>query len=624
MLGYCKRILVVDLTAKRISEEQILSDSLELVVGGSGLGVKLMLDKLGDKIASLNPLAPDSPILFLTGPLAGSGLPGTGRMAACAKSPLTNLWGESNVGGNMAAYLKSIGYDGVLITGRADEPVILNISSKGVQLTSAKELWGEDTYTVTDNIWRKQSNSKKRPAVLAIGQAGENLVPYAAIVHNKSHVLGRTGMGAVMGSKLLKAIVLDSKTRDADTPTELFDLRKKLNKKLQDSIIIQALGAFGTLSSLDMGALRGDVPIKNWQLGEWDEMEKINGSAMTDTILVKRKSCLGCPVGCKRVVEVTEGPYKVPRGAGPEYETVTTFGTMCLVDDLGVIAKANELCNRYGMDTISCGATIAFAMDCYEKGLINSEECDHMELTWGNGEAIIKLLKNIAMGKGFGKRLSKGSAALAKELGPEAEKYVTTVKGLEAPMHDPRSAHGVGLAYATGARGACHVSCRTMAVEHGASYYPKIGIDELYEGQTSQGKAEVVVKSQNLGAVQGGAAIICELAAMGFDDQDLCDMLSVVSGENWTMDKIMEAGERIWLLKRIFNLLCGLKPADDNLPQQLLRPLSEGGAAESVPDMELMLKEFYNLRGLSEQGFPREARLNELGLNSYAQLLKQV
>ncbi|HZW83219.1 MAG TPA: aldehyde ferredoxin oxidoreductase family protein [Candidatus Deferrimicrobium sp.] len=617
MQGCCGQILCVDLTTREFTEQAITENDRTMILGGSGLGVKLLLDELGSKLSTLDPLAADNPLYFLAGPLAGSNLPGTSRMVICAKSPLTGIWGESNVGGNAPVYLKSLGYEGIKLTGKASEPLILELGEDGAQLLPAGELWGQDTYLVTEILQGEQTGIKK-PAVLAIGQAGENLLPFAGVVHNKGHVAGRTGMGAVMGSKGLKAIVLNYKpSPKINTP-----LRTELINKLRENILMQALGAFGTLAVIDLGVMRGDVPIKNWAQGEWDAVEQINGESMADNILVGRKSCHGCPVGCKRQVKVATPGYEVQPGPGPEYETVGTFGTMCLIDDLNVIAKANELCNRYGLDTITCGSTISFALEAFERGLITAEECDNLDLAWGKGDVVLQLIEKIARNEGVGKRLAKGSWALAQELGPEAQKLVTTVKKLEAPMHDPRGTHGLGLAYATGYRGACHVSCRTMAVEQGAALYLGLGLDGSYEGQTSEGKAQLVTISQNLGSVIGGACIICELASNGLDEQDLCSMLRTHVGIDFSIEDILHIGERIWILKRIFNVLCGLKPEDDTLPERLLTPLESGAATGSVPDLKHMLDEFYTLRSLEHNGVPSENKLKELGLEQYLGLVQ--
>jgi len=619
MQGYCGQILSINLTTREISTLELSEEDRRQVLGGSGLGVKLILDELGSKLANLDPLAPENPLYFLTGPLAGSNFPGTSRMVVCTKSPLTGIWGESNVGGTAAVYLKSLGYDGIKICGQASEPLVLEVGDSGAELIAAGELWGLDAYSVADKFWGELTGFKK-PAVLAIGQAGENLVSYAAIVHNKGHVAGRTGVGAVMGSKKLKAIVLNYKP----SPTYNKPLKQELVTKLKESIILQAIGAFGTLASLDMGMMRGDVPIKNWTQGEWDEAERINGGALEEGILIGRKSCQGCTVACKRHVQVDAPGYEVAPGPGPEYETVGTFGTMCLVDDLNVIAKGNEMCNRYGIDTITCGATIAFALECFERGLISRSECDNLDLSWGNGEAILELVKKTALKDGFGSRLAQGSWSLAQELGSEAQKLVTTVKKLEAPMHDPRGTHGLGLAYATGYRGACHVSCRTMSVEQGLCLYLELGLDGECDPLSSEGKAKMVKVSQDLGSILGGASIICELAGNGFDEEDLRAMLSSAIGLDLKIEELLLIGERIWILKRVFNLLCGLKPEDDTLPERLLTPLESSGPTQgTVPDIKLMLEQFYALRSLDRNGVPTLKKLEELNLEKYNSLVQR-
>lgn len=597
MSGYCGKLLMVNLSDGTIGVQPLGEDMTDLYMGGSGLAAAIFYRMTRGDPGEVDPLGADNPLIFMTGPLTGSLLPATGRMVACARSPLTGAWGESNAGGFWGTELKRAGFDGVAVTGTSPEPVILHIEDGSAKISKAGELWGADAYAVCEAL-------HPEGRVLTIGPAAENGVIFAGIVHDKRHVFGRSGMGAVMGSKLLKAVTVRGTGKiEVAGQDEIVDIRSRLLGKLRESYIIQALSAQGTNCNMDLGMMLGDVPVKNWQLGQWDAVENINGTAFQEGLQVGRATCFACPVGCKREIRVSSGDYATEKCPGPEYETVASFGTMCLVDNPEAIAKINDLCNRYGMDTITCGATLAFAIECFERGLLNREDTGGLELRWGEPSLLVELVKQIGENRGFGARLAGGSHRLAEELGPEAKNYLTTVKRLESPMHDPRSGHGLGLAYATSVRGACHVSSLTMHVEQGAAIFPLLGLGENeYQGQTSRGKAEMVKKTQDLGMVFGGAAMFCLLGGMVFNEEDLLDSLKAVAGRDWDLDRLMECGERIWRLKRHISNLCGTRAEDDMLPLRLLTPLEEGGSAGSVPDMDLMLGEYYKIRGLDESG----------------------
>lgn len=610
MHGYCGKLLHVDLSSGEINSHPLSTNLMDKYIGGSGVAAAIFYQLLGKSIQCVSPLSPDNPLIFMTGPLCGSGLPASGRMVACAKSPLTGNWSESNAGGFFGTELKRAGFDGIIVSGRAGEPVSLHIKDGMAELCSATELWGLDSYTVCDQL---------RPfgRVLTIGPAGEKAVTYANIIHDKHHYFGRTGLGAVMGSKQLKAITVQGSSRyvTADK-TGLANLRKRLLEKMTESYVIQALTAQGTNSTMDISAMMGDVPLKNWQLGEWDGLEAINGSAFVEEVQTGQSTCYACPVACKREAEVKAGPFATAKGPGAEYETVAAFGALCLVDDPKAITKINEMCNRYGLDTISCGATAAFAIECFEKGLLTENDTGGLQLSWSDPELLVELVKQIGEKRDFGKLLGEGSATLAKRIGPAAQALKTTVKGLEAPMHDPRAAHGMGLAYATAIRGACHVSSLSMQVEHGATLLPMLELDGYWEGQESNGKAAMVKKTQDLGSVFGGSAIFCLLGGIPFNESDLMESLRVTTGKNWDLSELMRCGERIWCLKRTIAHLCGLIAEDDQLPLRLVTPLTAGGAAGSVPDMTRMLGEYYHLRGIDENGHLLPEKLAELGLDS--------
>jgi aldehyde:ferredoxin oxidoreductase len=608
MDGYVGKILAVDLSSGE-SHSLALDPALaRKYIGGSGLAASLFLERLtatpADALDGANPL------IIMTGPVAGHQLPGSSRFAVCARSPLTGLWGESSCGGYFAPALKAAGYDGVVITGAASHPVYLLIQDGKAEVRPADDLWGLDTYAV-DDLLKAAHGGQAR--TLSIGVAGEKLVRFAAAVHDKGHVAGRTGMGAVMGSKRLKAVVALGRGKPtAADPKGIASLRKQVLARQADSLTAQTFHAFGTAGSLYVGSMMGDVPFQNWRTGVWDDdaLQGLDGTAMEVTILTGTPTCHSCSLACKRQVTVSDGPYLVPEGPGPEYETVAAFGTMLLNADLKSVAKANELCNRLGLDTISTGATIAFATEATEKGLLASD------LAWGNAAAALGMVEAIANRQGLGDLLAEGSQRAAARLGKGAEGLAVTVKGLEMAMHSPQAYHGLGIGYATAPRGACH-NAAGVYVLMGSVIYPELDLDGPFTEQSSEGKAVVSAKAQDFACIQNAAAF-CMLNNMNFTAPQVAQALAAVTGFRFTVEELIQTGERLWQLKHGINLLLGATAADDRLPERLLEPLEDGPAAGSVPDMTLMLAEFYAQRGLDAAGRPDRSRLGMLGLDDLA------
>ena len=343
MGGYCGRLLRVDLSTGTTDSEPLRQDLSDSYLGGSGSGARLLYEYLGDRLSSADPMGPENPLIFMTGPLSGTTLPSTARMTVNALSPLTGLWGEANAGGTLAARLKQAGYDGIIITGAAVEPVYLLITAEKAELLPAVELWGRDTYNTTEILQQRHDLNSRPPAVAAIGPAGEKGVLYAAIAHNKGHFFGRTGMGAVMGAKKLKALVVNGSGRIEPADAGAYKaVRQRLVEKMKESMLAQVLNLYGTNCGTDMGHMAGDVPIRNWQQGEWYAgIDALNGPAF-DEILIGRGTCHACPVACKRVVEVKDGPYRVAAGPGPEYETIGSFGTMGLIPDAAAVSRSTN------------------------------------------------------------------------------------------------------------------------------------------------------------------------------------------------------------------------------------------------------------------------------------------
>ncbi len=613
MKGYNGDILEVNLTTGAVGQSTVEREVLRRFIGGGGVAANLFLNRVSPDV---DPLSGGNVLFLMNGPLTGTNLPGAARFTACFKSPLTGIWGETSCGGNFGVELRFAGYDGIAIEGVSDKPVYLLIEDKRVEIRDASDIWGKDIYEVTD-LLKKRVGGGREVKVLAIGQAGENLVRYAAIINDKRSVLGRCGGGAVMGSKKLKAIVVRGTGKVEAAEAEEFEKRRKeILEKVKTSM--QRLRAYGTAGGMVEGARRGDLPIKNWALGENLALaSKISGQALTEKFLVRTIACYGCPVACKRVVSVKEGPYRVEEGPGPEYETLASFGSMLMIDDLAGLIKINEACNRYGVDTISCGCTIAFAIDCFENGIIGGGDTGGIALKWGNVDAVLEMVERIARREGFGDVLAQGSRRAAQMIGGNAVDYAIESKGLEVPMHDPRVGHGLGLAYATSIRGACHNQHLVLAVEADGTCYPEIGLPGGYEAKTSEGKAKMTMICENLGMVVN-SAIICQFVMGSLSLGDLLDVLRTTTGFDYNLEEMMECGERIWLLKRGLGNLMGVRAADDRLPQRMLTPTKEGGAAGSVPDMGLMLKEYYKLRPLDAEGRPAKEKLHSIGLSDLA------
>jgi aldehyde:ferredoxin oxidoreductase len=616
--GYTGKVLEIDLSSGKIETGSINDEDQMKFLGGSGLAAKIFCDSFDPGV---DPLSPENPLIVMTGPIVGTHFPGTSRFAVCGKSPLTGIWGEGTCGGNFGPELKFAGMDGIIFKGVSSTPVYLAIEDDQIELRDAGELWGMDNYALTDFL-KKRHGKEKNPKILSIGQAGENLVKFAAICNDKGDFIGRTGMGAVMGSKRLKAIiVIGTKKVEISYPEEYATLRKSLIVKSRDAMVGQSFRSMGTDAGMDLGMMTGDVPIKNWMIGENFELSaNLGGPALTEKYLTKNHACSFCPIACKRMVKVGQGPFKTDEGPGPEYETCCTFGTLIMNHDLAGVIKANEWCNRYGVDTISCGATIAFAMEAFEKGLITKSDTDGIDLTWGNISGAIELLHKIVKKEGIGWTLSEGSREAAKRLGRGAEEFSVEVKGLEAPMHDPRGFHGMGLAYMTSIRGACHLMHMALGVEQGITMYPEAGFLENYIGQTSEGKAEMIKLCEDLG-LPCNALLICEFVAWTLSANELAEMVRVTTRFDFTLKDLLACGERTWLLKRGLDNMMGVRRGDDRLPKRILTPLKEGTAADSIPDVEKLLQEYYGIRGLDGDGKPKKEVLIRAGLEDMAKKL---
>jgi len=611
MGGVVNRFIRINLTDRSVSDLEVSPSYIRDYIGGASLAARLFLD-MADP--SLDPLSGDNPLFVMSGPLAGTSFPGSSRFVMCAKSPLTGIWGESASGGALGADLKKAGLDGLVITGKSESPVYLYIEDGTVEILDAAGIWGEETYAVIDRL-RETHAGDRKASVAVIGPAGENLVKYASVCNDKAHHLGRTGMGAVMGSKKLKGLVVRGTGQVPLADEENYKaVRKNTLETSRESMITMSFNQVGTAAAMEMGMMTGDVPIRNWTVGEDDAIpEAIGGSVMAESIVKKRKACFACPIACKPEVVIEDDTYRVPRGPGPEYETCGTFGSMIMNLNLAGISKANERCNQLGLDTISCGATIAFVMEAYERGMLKASDLDGLEMTWGNIDAAIRMVEHIAHRRGFGDRAADGSAALAESLGEAAREFLVTIKGLELPMHDPRGYHGMGLAYMMSTRGACHLQHSCQAVEQGMVAWDEAGLRDNYEGPSSEGKAEMVLIAENIGQM-ANTLCTCHFVHWAIGTDNLINGFNAVTGLAYNLESLMQAGARAWVLKRCIGNLMGVSAADDCLPARVLTPLENGGSLGTIPDEALLKREYYQLRGLNENGLPNPELLDSLNL----------
>ncbi len=605
---YPGRLLRIDLEKGSWEREEVREEEVRGYLLGSGLAAKIFYQEMDP---ALDPLDPRSPLLLMDGLLTGTIAPASCRLSVCGRSPLTGIWNESLVGGYFGAQLRFAGYDGLIITGRAPKPVYLWLEDQEVEVRDGSSLWGLDSYETTERV---QGETDPQAQVACVGPAGENLVALAGIVFGgkESRLAGRGGMGALMASKNLKAVAVKGSSRPTYYDPEGFRrVVREANVWIKDNSL--SLSKLGTAGGVPNTELYGDLPLKNWLLGSWKEgAEKISGQRMAETILAGHYRCFGCPIGCGKDIEVKEGPYAGLKGHGPEYETLAAFGGLLLNDDLNSIAKMNDLCNRYGLDTISTGATVALAIEAYEKGLISEKDTGGVKLAWGEPRPIIQMVEIIVCREGIGDLLARGVRAAAQELG--APELSIQVKGLELPMHDPRAFVSMAANYATANRGACHLEGLTYWYGYGVKW-PDWGYDGEADLHSSQGQAKVAYDFQNYLGVYNPLGLCKFIAKAGVEPKHLAEWVNLALGWDWSKEDILRMGEKLFNLKRLINLRLGVRAEDDTLPQRLLTHPRPSGMAEGVlPDLKLMLKEYYEWRGWTPEGIPREERLKELGL----------
>ncbi len=611
MKGYFGKFLKIDLSSGKTEEISISDADQKKYVGGSTLAAKLIYDYVKP---GMDPLSPENPIIFATGPFTGSNVPMVSRAAICGISPGTGLWGEATTGGKFPVRLKGTGYDGIMIIGKAKKPVYIYVNENNVEIRDAKHLWGQDDIYVTQKKVKQEIDAKI--SIACIGKAGENRINYSNIMNDEGRAAGRCGMGALMGSKNLKALVVSGsqKTKIA-YPASLKKVIKDARDTIKSNAYTQAYKLYGTNFYMDLAMRLGDAPAKYFTKSVFPAT-KIHGPAFRDRYHMSNYACSGCPIGCGRVIKdfAPDSTTTIKQVDGPEYETVGAFGPLCMNFDMDSIVMANHLCNAHGLDTISAGVSIAFAMHLYEKGILTKEKAG-MEICWGDAKTLLTLLEMMINQEGIGILLSKGVKQMAAELGADPEE-AAHVKGLEFPMHDPRAYQGAALAYAVGPRGACHLKGAFYSLDAPGN---EVG---LSLGITFTDKNDPIQK----GALTAKLLHFCEL----YNSFTLCqfspipaDMIAQalydVTGQEFKAMDLLTFGERSLNLKRAINNKLGVTRKDDHIPDIAKKALSEGGTAGIEPDMDMMLKEFYTVSNWDwKTGKPKKEKLNALGLENIA------
>lgn len=613
------KIIRVNLDKKEITIEKLDNIECRRYLGGSALAGYLLLKELKPGV---DPLSSENVLVFASNVLSGVPVPGASRFTIAAKSPLTNGFGESEAGGFWGPEFKKSGFIAIIITGKSDLPVYIWIKDGKVELKDALHLKGKNTCEVEKII--RQELGDNKIIIAQNGPAGEKMVRYACVLNNLKHVNGRTGLGAVMGSKNLRAIAVRG-TKDIYMHDK--EKVKSIAKWMNENWKKYSAGVHehGTGRNIEALNACGILPVRNFQVGFFEGANKISGETITKTILKKREGCYACPIRCKRVVEI-RGNYDVdPCYGGPEYETLASLGSFCGIDDLGAIAKGNELCNKYGMDTISTGVSIAFAMECFEKGIINFKDTDGINLIFGNSEAMLKMIEKIANREGIGDILAEGVAKAAENIGFKSKKYAMHVKGQELPMHDPRGKTGLALAYSLSPTGADHMehphdpvfARQGWGLEIGAM----LGLYEPIDPFTLDAKkVRFFSYSQKVFNLYDSIGM-CDIAAWpigGLPLDKLVELCNAVTGWNASLWELLKTGERANTMARYFNIREGFTTKDDSLPERIFETLPNGalkGKSINRKEFNAAIKLYYDIEGWDENGIPTYGKLVELELD---------
>ena len=623
--GYAGAILRIELAKGKVKKQPLNEEMVKKFVGGRGINSKILYDETEP---GMDAFSPDNPLIFGTGPLNGTLSPSSGRWTVTSKSPLTGILGDANAGGNFGPELKFAGYDHLVIKGKAKKPVYLFIDDDEVQIRKADHLWGKDTWE-TDRIIKDEIGDREIQ-IAYIGPAGENLVRIACVMSNLTRAAGKTGQGAVMGSKNLKAIAIRG-TKDISVahPKNFIRAVKKAREAIMsDELNYNSLRKLGTTVLVNLLNSTGTFGYKNIQDGYMEDADKISGETMLEKYVVRHKACFGCIIGCGRVCVVNEGEYKGVYGEKMEYATLQSFGGCCANSNLASIVYENKLCNKYGLDTIRTGVAIAWAMECYQRGIITTKDTGGIKLDWGDHHVIDDLIEKIARREGFGDLLADGSVIAAKRLG-KGLKYALHMKGNPQKGNDMRSRMGGALCFFTSTRGADHLRGMPLIEQYGLypmeTYQELYGISEMGDMSSRVGKAPLVIWNENLCAV-ADALEICKFPTAwleifkGLKFKEFAELFTAATGIKATEKDMMKVGERIYNLERAYNIREGITRKDEeNLPFRWTEePLPSGpykGAVINPLEFRKMYDEYYTLRGWEvSTGLPTKEKLEELDL----------
>jgi len=631
--GYNGRILRVDLTTGALEEICPPEKVYRKFLGGSALGMYYLLQEMP---AGVEAFSPENVLILMLSVITGAPISGQSRIAAVAKSPLAIGIGDSQAGGFFPAELKFAGYDGIIIKGRSAKPVYLWVNDGKAELRDASHLWGKVTGEAEDILREELGDNKVE--VLQIGPAGERLVRFAAIMNMCSRALGRTGLGAVMGAKNLKAIAVrgKGKVQIAD-PQTVAELHRKGTREIADDAGMSMLQKYGTAGVVGGQQASGGLPSFNYNAGSIDHYETLTGEHLAETLLKENDTCFGCSIRCKRVVEKEDSKFPVhEKYGGPEYETIACLGSYCGVTDLQAVSRANEICAMFGMDTISCGATIAFAMECFENGLLTLEDTGGIELRMGNAEALVQMTEMIGKRQGLGDLLAEGSMRAAQKIGKGAEQFLITVKGTELPAHMPQVKRSLGVVYASNPFGADH-----MSSEHDPSYTPgnskalrrlaEVGLHDPQDplALTTE-KVRFAYITQCLYSLLDSAGV-CQFVYgpswQLYSQTELVQLINAVTGWNLSLVEALQVGERRLNMLRAFNMREGIDRSADRLPRKLFKELAGNGPSRGLKldeqELQSALTKFYRIAGWDEQtGNPTRGKLESLGLEWVADLVE--
>lgn len=607
LYGYAGKIAYVDLSKKIIRIKHIEDYDFKKYIGGRALALKIIFEEIKPNIDSLSP---ENILVFLTGPLTGVKIPGSSRYGVFAKSPLTGIWGEGSSGGFLGVRMKQSGFDGLVITGKSDTPVFLYLNEDKVSFYDAKELWGKNT-SYTESFLKNRFGNNV--SVSCIGTSGEKLIKIACLLNDSHDVIGRTGMGAVAGSKNLKAIVVKaSKNILVKNSQEVSSLYKDFWVKLKQDPLVSFFNKIGTSGSPSVLNSDGLLPTKNFKTTFFDRAYNLD---LTENYEFKSKSCWGCPVACKKIVKINGEWVKAA-----EYETQASFGSNLLIDDFLTVTKASNICNDYGIDTISAGGIIGFTIECFENGLISKSDLDGIEPNWGDSNSVLKILDKIVKNEGIGSLLANGVKAAANEIGKSSYKFAMHAKGLEIPYHTARARKGLALNYATSVRGACHTQCEPDSVFENKNSIPELGIVNSLKSSSSEGKAKAVKETQDWAALRE-SMIMCWFTSypQTIFPSDIVKLFKVALGWDITIKELLKIGERANNLARLYNLRESTLMKEDVIPERFYEEIPSGpskGVALSKEEFKDMLKEYYSIRGWDKYGIPTKEKLTTLDIST--------